>query len=183
MAIIDFLKQILDTHGIAYMIGQGFGIVAIILGFVSYQVKTRSHLILVQSATAAVFCIHYGLLGAYSAMAMNAVNIVRNLFYENRAKKGSKSLLIPIIFVAIQIVICALTWEAWYSVFVLIGIGINTFCMSFYDPQNIRKSILVSSPAVLTYDVFARSIGGIIYESVAIVSAAIGVFRFKKSNN
>lgn len=76
---------------------------------------------------------------------------------------------------------CAITWEAWYSVFVLLGIGINTYCMSFSSPQNVRKSILVTSPMVLTYDIFARSIGGSIYESVALISAAIGIFKNRKT--
>lgn len=183
MAIIDFFKQILDAHGITYMIGQGFGIVAIILGFVSYQVKTQRQILFMQSMVAVVFCIHYGLIGAYSALGMNGVNIVRNIAYDYRTRKGIKSRLIPIIFVLIQIVICALTWEAWYSVFVLIGVCINTYAMSFRDPQNVRKSIIVTSPFVLTYDVFARSVGGSIYESIALISAAIGIFRYKKSNN
>ena len=63
----------------------------------------------------------------------------------------------------------------------MLGIGINTYCMSSSDAQFIRKSVLVTSPLVLTYDIFARSIGGSIYESVALVSAAIGVVRHLKT--
>ena len=183
MVIIDFFKQIIDSNGVIWMIGQGFGIVAIILGFVSYQVKTQRQILFMQSMVAVVFCIHYGLIGAYSALGMNGVNIVRNIAYDYRTRKGINSRLIPIIFVVIQVIMCALTWEAWYSVFVLIGVGINTYCMSFADPQNVRKSIIVTSPFVLTYDIFARSVGGSIYESIALISAAIGIFRHKKSNN
>ena len=108
---------------------------------------------------------------------MNAVCLVRTFVYDNRLRKSSKSNVIPIIFVIIQCVMCALTWEAWYSVFVLVGIGINTYCMSFYDPQKVRKSILVTSPMVIIYDVLAGSIGGVIYESVAIISSAVGIAR------
>jgi hypothetical protein len=32
---------------------------------------------------------------------------------------------------------------------------------------------------VLTYDLFAGSLGGSIYESVAIISALVGIFRNK----
>ena len=85
--------------------------------------------------------------------------------------------MIPIIFVAVQCVMCVLTWEAWYSVFVLLGLAINTYCLSFKNPQNVRKSIFVTSPLVLTYDILASSIGGAIYETVAIISALIGVIR------
>ena len=179
-SVINFFKDLLDTNGIGWMIGQVFGIIAIILGFISYQLHTKRQLIFMQSAVAVVFCIHYFLIGAYSGMAMNCVNIIRNAAYDYRTRKGINSKLIPIVFVIIQALMCAFTWEAWYSVFVLFGICANTYCMSFADSQNVRKSILVTSPFVLTYDIFARSVGGTIYESVALVSAFIGIIRNRK---
>ena len=160
--------------------GQLVGIVAIILGFISYQTKTKRGLLIAQSATAAVFCLHYGLLGAFSGMAVNAVNIVRNTVYELTSKNEKAQRWVPIAVVIIQCTICCFMWEAWYSVFVLLGQGISSYCMSFKNPQNVRKSILVTCPLVLVYDAFASSIGGIIYESVAIVSAIIGIIRNKK---
>ncbi|MBQ2880983.1 MAG: YgjV family protein [Clostridia bacterium] len=168
---------------ILYIVGQGFGILAILLGFLSYQVKTQKHLLICQTAVCTVFCIHYLLIGATTAMAMNMVNIVRNLVYYRRNQKGDKSMLMPIVFTAILGVIGVFTWEAWYSVFVFVGLIINSLCMSFSDPQNVRKSILVTSPMVLIYDAFAFSIGGFIYESVAIISSVIGIIRFRKQNS
>ena len=181
--ILSFLNDIISTNGVAWFIGQILGIVAIILGFISYQVKTQKQLLFMQTSVAAVFGVHYFLIGAYSGMIMNFINIPRNFFYDRRTQKGSKSEILPTIFVAIQASMCVLTWEAWYSIFVLLGIGINTYCMSFSNPQNVRKSILVTSPLVLTYDIFARSIGGSIYETVALVSAFIGILRNRKANN
>ena len=176
-AIIDYFVKITDTNGIGWVIGQGFGILAIVLGFVSYQLHTKRQLLVMQTIVAIVFCVHYYLLSAYSAMAMNIVNIFRNAAYDYRTNKGITSRTIPIAFVIIQAAMCILTWDAWYSVFVLLGICINTYCMSLSNSQLVRKSITVTSPLVLTYDVFAYSIGGAIYESVAIVSSVIGIIR------
>jgi hypothetical protein len=64
---------------------------------------------------------------------------------------------------------------------VLLGLVINTVCMAFPDAQKVRKSILVTSPLVLTYDVFVLSVGGIVYESVAILSSLIGILRNRKN--
>lgn len=80
----------------------------------------------------------------------------------------------------IQAVICLFTWDGWYSIFILAGICINTYCMSLSDPQTVRKSILVTSPMVLVYDIFAHSTGGTVYESVALLSAVIGIMRMRK---
>ena len=124
------------------------------------------------------FTVHYLLLGAYSGMIMNAVGIIRNFFYYNSEKKFFSWKGWPIVFALISGTLGVLAWEAWYSVFVVAGIVINTVCMSFKNAQNIRKSILVTSPMVLAYDLFARSYSGAVYEAVAIVSSAIGIYRF-----
>ena len=114
--VLQFFEQLIEANGIAWLIGQGFGIIAIILGFLSYQVHTQRQILWMQSAVAVVFCIHYALIGAYSALAMNSVNIVRNIAYDFRTRRNIKSKLIPLIFVAIQILMCALTWDGWFSV-------------------------------------------------------------------
>lgn len=178
--LVSFFGELCAEHGIGWVIGQGFGILAMILGFFSFQMKTPRKILFVHGAVSLTFCIHYFLIGAYSGMAMNFVNIARNFFYDRRTQKGSKSQTLPIIFVAIQAAMCALTWEAWYSVFVLLGIGVNTYCMSFSNAQRIRVSVLISSPLVLIYDVFAGSVGGIICETLAVSSALIGICKSRK---
>lgn len=160
-----------------YITGQVLGVVAILLGFASYQTRTQKGLLLLQLATTVVFSIHYLMIGAVTAMAMNAIGVVRNTVYYFRNKNKSDSLLFPMIFAVIMAAVGVFTWEAWYSVFVFAGLVINTLCLAFKDPQNVRKSILVTSPMVLIYDVFALSLGGIVYESVAIASSVIGIIR------
>ena len=163
---------------IAFILGQIFGIVAVILGFISYQVRTRERLMLAQTATTIVFCLHYFLIGASPALVMNLVGVVRNVFYYHKEKPFFSWRGWPIVFAICSGTLGILAWENWYSVFVVAGLVINTVAMSFTDPQNIRKSILVTSPMVLIYDIFANSIGGAIYESVAIISSAIGLIRY-----
>ena len=165
-------------------IAQGLGVLAIILGFVSYQVKSRKKLLMVQLITTAVFVVHYLLLGAYTGMIMNSVGIVRTSFFYNKDKPFFSWKGWPIVFAVISFGMGIWAWEAWYSIFVLLGLVIHTVCVSFNDPQNIRKSILVTSPLVLIYDLFARSWSGAVYETVAVVSSAIGIYRFynKKKN-
>ena len=166
--------------GVLYWIGQGFGVIAIALGFLSYQLKTQRQLIIAQTATAITFCIHYALIGAWTGMAMNVVSALRGVAYYARNKKGSQNMVIPILFAVVIGAAGLLTWEAWYSVFVFLGLVINTLCMAFSDPQKVRASILITSPLVLVYDILAFSIGGAVYESVAVISAAIGLLRMYK---
>ena len=159
------------------LIGQILGIVAVILGFVSFQVSTAKKLLAVQTAACTVFCLHYLLIGATSAFVLNAVGIVRNVVYYHRNKRELSGKGVPILFAVIMAVLGVFSWQGIYSLLVIVGLVINTVCLSFKNPQNIRKSILVSSPLVLLYDVCVLSVGGIIYESVAIISAVIGMVR------
>ena len=163
-----------------YIIGQIFGIIAVILGFVTYQVRTQKKLLFVQILTTLVFVIHYLLIGAVSGMALNMVAMVRNIVYSRRDLKIFSSKGWPATFAVIMGIMGLLSWQGWYSVFVVLGLVINSLCMAFKDSQKIRKSILVTSPLVLIYDAFALSVGGMIYESVAIVSALVGILRFRK---
>ena len=166
-----------------YWIGQAFGVLAVILGFVSFQVRTQKMLLLCQTFTALTFVIHYFLIGAWSGMALNMVAMARNLVYARRDLKIFSGKYWPIIFTVVMGISGLFSWQDWYSVLAILGLVINSLCMSFKDPQNIRKSILVTSPMVLVYNAFAFSVGGMIYESVAIVSAVLGLIRFKKQNS
>ena len=163
------------------IIAQILGVFAIILGFLSYQTKSSKSVLALQSLTTVTFTVHYLLLGAYSGMVMNAVGIIRNFFYYNSEKKFFSWKGWSIIFAIVSGTLGVLAWEAWYSVFVVAGIVINTVCMSFGYLQLLRKSILVSSPMTLLYNVLMLSVGGAINEFSAIVASVIGIIRYNRS--
>lgn len=166
---------------VLFIIGQIFGVIAILLGFLNYQVRTKKQILMILTATSLVFVIHYGLIGAYVGMALNLVNIVRNFVYDYCSRKAITTKAVPIAFAVIQGVIGILTWGEWYSIFVLIGQVVNAVCVSFADPQKLRKSILFTSSMVFLYDLFSKAAGGAVYEIICIVSAIIGLIRYRKN--
>ena len=173
------------TETSAFYIAQALGIVAIILGFINYIVKTRGQVIFVNGATAICFTLHYLCLGAWAGMALNSVAFIRNIVYYYAGKNGKVSKALAIAFTAIMgamgITVSLIAKEGWYFLFSVVALMINTFAMSFTNPNNIRKSILITSPLVLTYNCFVLSVGGAVYESVAIISSIIGLIRYKNS--
>lgn len=162
------------------LIGQIMGFVAVVLGFISFQMRTQKQLLVVQTATTIAFCIHYYLIGATSGLMLNLLGIVRNLAYYHKDKPIFSGWKCPVFFAIVMGAVGLMSWQAYYSIFIVLGLVINTVCLSFVNPQNIRKSILVSSPLVLLYDVFVMSFGGVIYESVVIVSSIIGIVRYRR---
>lgn len=165
----------------AYIIGQIIGVIAVAGTFVSYQTKTQKQLLIVNMIATALFCVHYMLLGASSGMVLNLFAIVRNIIYCNRDKKPLSHPAVPYILGFIIMVLGATSWQGWYSLFIIVGLVINTVIMSYDDNQLIRKSILLTSSLILIYNLFIFSVGGMINETVAIVSSIVGILRTRKA--
>ena len=175
------------TETTSFNIAQVLGIIVIILGFINYIVKAREQVILVNSVTNACFVLHYLCLGAWTGMALNFVSTVRNLVYYYAGKNGKVSKALAITFTVIMgamgITVSLLAKEGWYFILFAVALMINAFAMSFQNPNNIRKSILITSPMVLAYDCFVLSVGGAVYESVVIISSVVGLIRYKKNGS
>ena len=123
------------------ILGQIFGIIAVILGFICYQMNSQKKILIAQTATALTFCIHYLLIGATSGLVMNILAIFRNLAYYHRDKKIFSGKKCPIFFAVVMGIAGILSWQDYYSIFVVLGLVINTLCFSLPNPQDIRKSI------------------------------------------
>ena len=166
---------------ILFYIGQGFGILTVLLGFLNYQAKTRKSLLFIHLSTTLCFALHYGLIGAFAGMAMNLVGTVRDTTFAVIEKSRKVNRWYSIGFAIIMAIMGIISWEAWYSIIVVIALTINSYAMSFTNPNDLRKSILVTSPMVLIYDILAHAYGGTVYETVAIISAIIGLYRYRKN--
>ena len=162
------------------LIGQALGVVAVILGFVTYQMKSPKALLIVNLITCGVFCLHYLLIGAISGAVMNGLGILRNVVYTNRDKKIFSSPAWPFIWAAIMLIAGLVTWQDWRSVLMVCALVINSMALSMKNAQHIRYSLLITCPLVMIYDVLLHSYGGIVYEGMSIVSAIIGIIRFRK---
>ena len=163
------------------LIGQALGVVAVILGFINYQMKSQKGILVILFATAIVFCGHYLLLGLYPAFALNFVAIFRCIVYYNRDKKIFSGWYIPLILAGIMAVMGAISWQGPMSLLVIFGIIINTIAISSPNAQLVRASILISSPMVLIYNIWGHSVGGSIYESIVIISSIIGLIKYRKT--
>jgi len=167
---------------ILYYTGQFLGIVAVILGFVSFQMKTPKRILACQITVAFLFAAHYLLIGAFDAAPLNLLAALSNILYYFRAKRGSKSLFEPIFYIAMITVIGIVTWESWYTLILMCGLYATAIGLSLADPQKTRGVMLVKAPLCLIYNALVLSVGGIIYESAVFSSAIIGLIRNRKKD-
>ena len=165
----------MDIDKVCFIIGHGLSIMAVIVGFISFQMKEPKKMLICQLATALIFSAHYFLIGAMTAMALNLISTVKYVCYYIRNKRNKKTLFEPIFFTVLVIVTSILTWDAWYSIFMALGLIVNAISFVLPNAQTIRKLNLIKSPLCLTYNIIALSIGGIIYEIFTFVSSIIGI--------
>lgn len=166
-----------------YLLGQILGAVAVVTGFLSYQMKTQRGIIILQLTTGLIFTLHYVFIGAPTAIALNALGAVSCVFYYFRDKRGGRSIAEPIVFSVLIVILSLLTWEGWYSALIMIGLVFNTVSLTFKDPQHTRASVFVKSPLCLIYNAIVLSGGGIIYECAVITSSVLGIIKHKRAES
>lgn len=167
---------------ILYYSGQFFGIVAVVLGFVSFQMKTPKKILICQIAVAFVFAAHYLLIGAPDAAPLNLLAAVSNILYFFRAKRGSRGLFEPIFYITMITVIGILTWESWYTAILMCGLYATAVGLSLSDPQKTRKVMLIKAPLCLIYNALVFSVGGVVYETAVLSSAIIGLVTNRRKS-
>ena len=163
------------------IVGQALSIVAVVLGFISFQMKSSRGILFFQTVTALTFSAHYFLIGAMTASALNFVAAVKCVAYYVRNKRNSQSLVLPIFFTVLVFVTSLLTWDGWYSIFIMTGLLVNSVGLALPNPQTIRKLTLIKSPLCLAYNCLVLSSGGILYEAAVFVSAILGLLRAKRT--
>ena len=162
------------------MLGHIFGVIAIVLFFISYQVFDKKKLLFVQTLATATLCLQYILIGAYSGFGLNIVCVIRNILYYHRGKKALSGLWLPVVLALVMAILSLFLWDGYHSLFIIFGLVINTVCMGVCDSQSLRKSILLTCPLVFVYNLFEGSYGGAVSETMSVISAIIGIIRYKR---
>ena len=166
---------------VGYVIGQILSIVAVILGFISYQMKTSQKILAIEIITALVFSAHYLLIGAPTAMALNLLGAVQCVVFYFRDKQGKKGWILPVIFSVITVATGIMTWDGWHSVLIMLGLVAYNLSIASQNAQIIRYAMFFKSPMCLAYNAIAFSVGGIIYECSVLISSVIGTVRYHKN--
>ena len=167
-----------------FIFSQLLSIIGVIITFISYQLRTQKQIIIALTVATSVFIVHYFLIGAYSGAMLNIVCVIRNIIYNLKTNvKPLAHKSVPYILAAAIALVGALSWTGYESLLVIIALAVNTVFMSIDNPQLLRKSLILTCSMILIYNVIVFSVGGIINESIAIISAIVGLARYRKSKN
>ena len=148
--------------------------------FLSFQTKTNCSLLVLQTLGCLTFSVQFALLGAFSGSLSLLVNIVRNAMltkYNTSRVVRWKGWIA--VFSALTLTIALLTWNGWISFLPVIGTIAGTIGYWTNNAKKIRLANLVAnSPCMLAYDALVGSWGGVLNESVIMISIVISILRF-----
>ena len=159
---------------------QAIGFLGALFFFISFQTKSNKSLFVMQTLGCLSFCVQFILLGAFSGCLSLLINIIRNImltkYHDCRSIRWKGWV---VIFSALSLLAALVTWDGWTSLLPVAGTVAGTIGYWTNNAKNIRiANLAVTSPCMLLYDVLVRSWGGVLNESVAIVSILISVIRF-----
>ena len=164
-------------------IGQIFGLIAVVISFVAYQMPTQKKILFMNMLVTVAIRVNYAFLGATTGVILNVVCFIRNIIFMNRDKKIFSYKFYPYLLMVIIGGLSFLTSEGAHSILITIGLIINTFALSLTNPQATRYCMAISCSFIFAYNIFVFSIGGMINEAVAIISSILGIIRYRKNQS
>ncbi|MBR7127802.1 MAG: YgjV family protein [Lentisphaeria bacterium] len=170
---------------IVTIIAQLLGIGGMTCAILSMQCRSNRNYFLLQGGSALLFCISFIMLNAWSGTFMNIFVIVRSLCLNNRKIATSKLTLSFLMFVLFLILMVLVYFqEKWYLLIIVFTAQIlGTCAMWSQNGKLIRYAqIGVISPLWLVYNcvIPIPNLGGILTETLNIISVAIALFRYRK---
>lgn len=121
--------------------------------------------------------ISYILLGAYTGMAMCFVAIIRNLIFANKKSKNKISYLILIN--SLILLLSILTYNNVFSLLDVFATIIYTYSLWNDSTKNYKLLGIIVNILMLGYDISLKSIFGVIFVILSLISSIIGYFREK----
>lgn len=162
------------------IIGQALGIIATVITFISYQVNTKSRLLIIQTSATLCTCLSFLFLGASTGFALNIVCILRNVLFYFQKDKSVAHTVTAIVLAITMVVLGIFSWQGPVSLLMIVALAANTLFMATGNPQILRKSVIGTSSMILAYNAVVFSIGGMANEGISVISSIIGIVRFRK---
>lgn len=159
---------------------QAIGFVGVVAFIISYQVKSNKALYFFQLLGSLLFCIQFFLLDAGSGAMSLGLNIMRSaLLIKHKDWKWVRWKGLPFIFCMLFAFIMFYTWAGPISLLAFVASAVSTIFYWTNNAKLIRMSnLFCASPAWFVYDILVKSWGGVLNETITLLSIILSVVRF-----
>lgn len=159
---------------------QMIGFVGLLFFFISYQLKTNKLLFFMQGLGCLTFSLQFALLGTYSGAVNLFISSLRNFmlirFKESKIIRWKGWIFI---LCGISILTVILTWNGPLGILPAVGTISTTIGYWTNNAKKLRIiNLFVNCPCSLIFDLIVKSWGGVLNETITIISILISIFRF-----
>ncbi len=162
---------------------QFIGIAAMGCVLWSFQQNHRSRILVLLLLGQLLFIFHYGLLFAWSAVAVNCIGILRGIiFYLKPQHKWLQTSFWLYLFILLFALSGVVTWEGPRTLLVVFAMSLEAFGLWHHQPKKIRWFMLATRPFFFTYSLLVGSYAGMVADIVFSLSIIIGMWRFDRSS-
>ena len=162
------------------LLAQVVGIFAVASYLLSYQLKRRKQIIVVNATSSFLYVLQYILLGAFEGAAIDVLSAVSTVVAHNSDKKFVKKYL-KFIFLALNIAFCVagiILYKNIYSLFPVAGAMLQSGAFWLKDEKHIRLVSFLGAPFWLVYNALSGAYGPAIGSVLSLFSIGIAIIRY-----
>ena len=163
-----------------FLLAQIVGIVGVATFLISYQLKKRKHIILVNATSSVLYVLQYVLLGAMEGAAIDILSTVATVAAHQKHNKFiAKYQTAVIILLNLAFVIAGLClYENIFSLFPIAGAMLQTSAFWISSETKIRCVSFLGAPFWLVYNLASQAYGASIGSALSIVSIGLAIYRY-----
>lgn len=161
-------------------VAQLVGVAALTMVVLSYQGGTQRRILFLQICGSLLFTIHFGLLGALTGAAINAVSMARAIAFHRYGTRQRRPVWLPVAIGALFVIAGVITWQGVLSVLPIAAMLVSTYAFWQQDAQRLRAIVIGSPPLWLMYNFAVGSIPGIVTELLNLASICGGLWRYRR---
>lgn len=166
----------MDSDVLIFILGQAFGILALICTVVSMQLKKKRSLMILQTASEAFIVAQYLVKGAFTGSFMAMVSFVRDIIFTKYDKKRTPLWILLIIYV-IMTILTIISWAGPLSLLPYVGSLIYAWSLWYGKTKWIRLGNAVGNSPYLIYTILTGNYALFIMTLLEVISSAIGFLR------
>jgi len=166
-----------------FVISQVFGVMILIVIFITFQQKNKERLLLWSIFMMVLFFLMWAALDQWTIAAISGVGAVRNVaFYwlkknQDRVSRGM-SIAILVVFIAFTVTVGFLTRSEWFDLVIIISSSFFVIALWQNNPHILRFIGFINGGIFLAVNILLLNIMGMLIELSFITSIIVFYIRY-----
>lgn len=158
---------------LTYVLSQVLIIIYYLIYSYTFHLKDSKKILIIGILATVISSISYLLLNAYTGMAMCFIAIIRNLLF-TKDKNSNVNLVVILI---LTIITSIFTFDSYFCLFNIAATLIYTYALWQKNTKTYKLLGIIVNGLMIVYDIYIKSIFGVILISIAFISSIIGYFK------